>query len=101
QQLLVDLWRLRQCEELARVHTAGDKEVSSTLGSRLGEDRRLDLQEAEVGEGAARALCEAMAQLERRLKLGPAQVQDPMLESQLLRGELLAVAARDRDGRCA
>ena len=59
QQLLVDLRRLRQRVELARVHAARHEIVARALGRRLGEDRRLDLEEAEVGRGAPRAAAAA------------------------------------------
>ena len=53
QQLLVDLWRLRQRVELAGVHTTGHEVIAGTFGCGLGEDRRLDLEKAKIGERAA------------------------------------------------
>ena len=46
QDLLEDLRRLRQREELARMHAARHEIVARALGRRLGQDRRLDLEEA-------------------------------------------------------
>ena len=46
QDLLEELRRLRQREELARMHAARHEVVARALRRRLGEDRRLDLEEA-------------------------------------------------------
>ena len=46
QKLLVELGRLRQGVEMARVHPAGDQEVAGTFGRAPAQDGRLDLQEA-------------------------------------------------------
>ena len=48
EELLVDLWRLRQREEATVVQPARYEEVPCALRSRLGEDRCLDLEEARV-----------------------------------------------------
>ena len=45
QQLLEQLWRLRQGVELARVDTAGDEVIAGALGGRLGQYRGLELVE--------------------------------------------------------
>ena len=46
EQLLVELRRLRQRVELARMHAARHEIVASAFGRGLGEDRRLDLEVA-------------------------------------------------------
>ena len=46
QDLLEDLRRLRQREELAGMHAAGHEEVARAFRRRLGQDRRLDFPEA-------------------------------------------------------
>ena len=46
QDLLEDLRRLRQREELAGMHAARHEEVARAFGRRLGENRRFDLPEA-------------------------------------------------------
>ena len=99
QQLLVYLRRLRQRVELAGMHARGYEVVPRPFGCRLGEDRRLDLEKLEVGEGAARALEQTMAQDEIRLHLRAPQVEVPVLQPQLLGGQLVPFAARDRDRR--
>ena len=46
QDLLEDLRRLRQREELAGMHAARHEIVARPFGRRLGQNRRLDLEEA-------------------------------------------------------
>jgi hypothetical protein len=62
QDLLEDLRRLRQRVELARMHAARHEVVARPFGRRLGQDRRLDLEEA--------LLVEVPPDLERRLCAG-------------------------------
>ncbi|OLD51173.1 MAG: hypothetical protein AUI63_01045 [Gemmatimonadetes bacterium 13_1_40CM_2_60_3] len=62
QQLLVQLWRLRQRIEFARVHPTRHYIVASTFGRRLGENRSLDLEVALVVEKATRRLLESVAE---------------------------------------
>jgi hypothetical protein len=59
QDLLEDLRRLRQREELAGMHAARHQVVARPFGRRLGQDRRLDLEEA--------LLVEVLPHRERRL----------------------------------
>jgi len=83
------------------MHARRDEIVARAFGGRLGEDRRLDLEELQLGQRPSRALQQAMAQHQIGLELGPAQVQMAVLEPQLLGRELLPLAASDRDGRRA
>ena len=98
-QLLVELGRLRQREELAAVHPARHQVVARAFRRRLGEDRRLDLEEAELIEVAPGGLHEPVAQDQVALQLGPAEVEHPVPEPQLLRRQLLLLLARDRNRR--
>ena len=99
EQLLVELRRLRQRVELAGMHAARHEVVARAFGRRLREDRRLDLEEAALVEEASRRLLKAVAQNQILLQLGATQVEIPMLETQLLGGELLSPSARDRNRR--
>src|SRR5437867_67339 len=69
--------------------------VARAFGRGLGEIWRLDLEKVEVGEHAARALQQPVAQDQIGLQLRPPQIQMTVLETQLFGGELFALAARD------
>ena len=99
QQLLVDLRRLRQRVELAGMHATRHEVVARALGRGLRENRRLDLEEAGVGEKATRALQQPMPQHQVALQLVAAEIEVAVLETQLLRGKRLVLAARDGNGR--
>jgi hypothetical protein len=99
QQLLVDLRRLREGVAFARVHAAGHQVVARTLGSRLGEDRGLDLQKSQLTQRAARPLREAVAQDQVGLQFRSTQIEDTMLQPQVLCSEFFAFAPRHRNGR--
>ncbi len=79
------------------MNPARNQVVARAFGSRLGENRCLELQEIELGEGAPGALQEAVSQHEVPRQLRAAQVEHPVLESQLLGGKLLALLAGDRN----
>ena len=98
EELLVDLRRLRQREELSRVHARRHQVVARAFRSRFREDRRLDLEEFELGQRAPGALQQPVTQHEIRLHLRPAEVQVTVLEPQLLGGKLLAFGAGHGDG---
>ena len=99
QQLLVDLRGLRQRVELARMNPARHQVVTRAFGSGLGEDRRLDLQELQLGERAPGTLQQPMAQDEIAGQLRAPQVEHPVLEPQLFGGEFLTLLPSDRDRR--
>ena len=84
QDLLEDLRRLRQREELAGVHAARHEVVARAFGRRPGEDRRLDLEEALGVEVAPRRERDLVAQDEVALELGPAQVEIAVAQPRLL-----------------
>ena len=85
QDLLEDLRRLRERVELARVHAARHEEVARALRGGLGQDRRLDLEEALGLEGAAHGVDEARAVREVALHRRTAQVDVAVLEARLER----------------
>ena len=99
EQLLVDLRRLRQGVELARVHARGHEVVARPFGRGLGENRCLDFEEPEIRKCAARPLQQAVAQHQIRLQLGTAQIEVPVLQPQLLGRELFALAPRHGNRR--
>src|SRR5947208_7748246 len=89
--------RLRKREERARVHARVYQVIASALRRRLGQDRRLDLEEGELAEHTPGALRQPVAHDEIRLQLGAPEIEVPVLEAQLFGGELVALAARHRD----
>src|SRR2546423_955863 len=99
QQLLVDLGRLWQRIKLPGVHARRHEIVARAFGRGLGEDRRLDLEKLELGEGATGALQQPVPQRQIALHFGPAQIEVTVLEAQLLGGELFTLAARHRNRR--
>ena len=98
QQLLVELGRLRQGVEMPRVHPAGNQEVTGTLGSAAAQDGRLDLEEVLLAQDVAHELAKAVADDEDPLHVGPAEVEEAILEAQLLVG-LGPVHLEGRRGR--
>ena len=92
QQLLVDLRRLRQRVELARVDAARDEEVARALGGGGREDRRLVLAEAEVLHAAAEEGDHLRAQHDVLVERLAAQVEVAVLEAQVLAADVRAVA---------
>ena len=79
EQLLVDLRRLRQRVELARVHAAGHEIVARALGGGLDQQRGLDFEEALSIEVIANELDHLVAQLQVALHTLAAQVQVAVL----------------------
>ena len=85
--LLEDLRRLRQREEVAGVDAAGDEVVARAFGGGAGEERRFDLEEAVVGEVVADGAGDLVAQREVVLQLGAAEVEVAVLEADLFVGD--------------
>src|SRR5271157_3748647 len=81
QQLLVELGRLRQGAEMPRVHPAGNQEVTGTLGSAAAQDGRLDLEEVLLAHDVAHELAKAVADDEDPLHVGPAEIEEAILEA--------------------
>ena len=99
EQLLVDLRRLRQRVELARVDAAGHEVVARPFGRGLGENRRLDLEKSAVAQVPARDLHEPVPQHQVLLQLGAPQVEVPVAKAEILGRQVLALGAGHRDGR--
>ncbi len=96
EELLQELGRLRQGVELAGVQPARHQEVARTLGRGLGQDRRLDLDEAEARQRLAQRAPEPVAQAERALERRAPEVVDPMAQAHRLVHVRLVL---DREGR--
>ncbi len=84
QQLLEDLRRLRQREELAGLRAARHEVVARALGRGLGQHRRLDVDEAVPVEVFAHRARHRVAQAQALLHLVAAQVDVAVLEARLL-----------------
>ena len=100
QQLLVELRRLRQRVELARMDAARHEIVAGAFRRGLGEDRRLDLEEARAPSAMRRvALHQPVPQHQVPLQLGTPQVENAVLQPKLLRRQLLLLLPRHWNGR--
>src|SRR6185436_3816671 len=95
---LVQLRRLGKCVELAGVHPARHDVITRSLRGRLRQNRRLDLQVSALVEIPSRRLHQAMPQNQILLQIAAPEVEITMFEAQLFAGELLAFAARHRNG---
>ncbi len=98
QQLLEQLRRLRQREELAGVDARRHEVVARALGRRLGQHRRLDVDEAERVQVLADLDRDPVAQHQVVLHLRPAQVQHTVRQARRL-GEVLVVELERRRDR--
>jgi hypothetical protein len=103
EQLLVDLRRLRQRIELARMHPTGHEVVTRPLRRGLREDGRFQLEIAVVGQIAPRQLQQPVPEHQVLLQLGATQIEIAMPQAQLLGGHFVAAPSGDgkrgRDGR--
>ena len=95
QDLLEDLRRLRQREELAGMHAARHEEVARAFRRRLGENRRLDLPEALLVEVVPERQRDAVAQPDVALQPRPAQIEIAILQPRLL-GDVRVLGNRER-----
>ena len=99
QQLLELLRRLGQRVELAREDAAGHEVVARALRRGLGQDRRLDLQEAALVHVVADELDGAVAQLDALAHRVAADVEVAVAQAQLLGGgDVIGDRERDRLG---
>ena len=98
QQLLVLLRGLRQRVEHAGRNAAGHEVVARAFGRALGENRRLDLHELVFVEVVPGRLDQAVAQAERLLHGGPAQVEVAEFEAQVF-ADAFRVAVVERERR--
>ena len=81
------------------MHPAGHQVVSRALGSGLGQDRRLDLEEPFRVEVPTSRLHQPVAENQIVLELGSAEIEHPVAEPQLLGRELLFLLPGHRNGR--
>ena len=81
QQLLEQLWRLRQGEEATGVGTARHQVVTRTFWSGAGEDRRFHVEEAVVVEVTTNAAGDARAQLQLGGHFRAAQVDKAITQA--------------------
>lgn len=84
QQLLEQLWRLRQGEEVARVGTARHQVIARAFRRRPAEDRGLDVEEAVVVQVAANAAGDARTQLQLGGHLRTTQVDEAVAQAGFL-----------------
>ena len=97
QDLFEQLGTLGQGIELALVDPAWNQVVPGALGGALGEDRCLDVQEAQVVEIVANRPCGRVPGNDVLLELGSSQVQVTVLETDGLGG---LDPVFDLEGRC-
>src|SRR5690606_32324804 len=100
EKLLVDLRRLWQGVELAWVHPARNEIVAGPVGCRLREDRRLQLEEAELSQILPSSLRQAMPEDQVPLQLRTAKVEIPMPQAQFLRRQLIVPSPRNGNDGC-
>ena len=96
--LLEELRRLRQGVETVRLQAHRDEEVARALGRRLGQHRRLDLEEALLVEVGARRLHDVVAQDQVGEHRRAPQVEVAVLQAQRL-VDLAALRGLDLEGR--
>ena len=97
EQLLEDLRRLRQREELARVRARRHQIVARAFRRRLGEHRRFDVDEAGVIEIVAHGARDLVAQAQALRHVLAAQVDVAVLEAHLF-AHVLVELERQRLG---
>ena len=98
--LLELLGALRQRVELARVRAARHDVVARALGRGVREDGRFHLEEAALVERGAHGLGHRVAQVQRPVHLGTAQVQvAPLHTGGLVRLDAVLDGERRRDAR--
>ena len=90
QQLLVELRRLRQSVEFARMHAAGNQVIASPFRSALAEHRRFDFQEVQIVEVFSRCLAQLVSQDHRFLQSRSPQIDIPILQTQVFVWDVLA-----------
>ncbi len=94
QQLLHELRRLRQREEVAGLRAARDQIVARALGRRLAEHRRLDVDEAVLVHELAQRASDGVAQTQVAHHLGAAQIEIAVTQPHLFRHRLVVVERR-------
>ncbi|CAM2152284.1 conserved hypothetical protein [Paraburkholderia tropica] len=99
QHLLEELRRLRQREELTRVHARRHEVVARAFRRALREHRRFDVDEAERVEILAHGHRHAVTQTQVVLHLRTAQVEHAMREARGFREVVVVELERRRDRR--
>ena len=99
EQLLEDLRRLRQREELAGLQARRDEEVAGAFGGRLEEDRRLDVEEAGLLHRAPDDRDHLRPQADVALELVAAQVEPAVADAERLVDVLLVELEGQRRAR--
>ena len=99
EQLLEDLRRLREREELALLEPRRDEEVAGAFGRRLEEDRRLDVEEAGSFHDAPDDRDHLRAEAEVPLQPLAPQVEPAVPDAERLVDVLLVELERERRAR--
>ena len=94
EQLLIQLRRLRQRVELARMNPARHQVVPRALRRGFGENRSLHFEKAAIAQEFPRRLHQPMSQDNVLLQLRAAQIQVTVAQPQLLSGKRLAAHPR-------
>jgi hypothetical protein len=99
EQLFVDLGRLRQREEFARMDPAWHQIIPGAFRCRLGEDRGFDLEKTQAVEVAASGLHQPMPQDDVALQLGPPEIQHSVPQPELLGRQVFLLFSGDGNRR--
>src|SRR6185369_13769186 len=97
QDLLENLWRLRESIKLPLVYSRRNKKVTSPFRGGFGEKRGLYLEKTVLAKIAAGGLRDLGAEDHALLELRPAQVKIPVLEAKVL-GHIHIFVKRERQG---
>ena len=101
QQLLVDLWRLRQRVEFARVDSAGYQEVTRTLWRRCGQDRGRKFIKADRVHPLAQVSHNPCAFHQVCVECFATQIEETVFQADVFRIFLLAGYRHGQFFRCA
>ena len=82
--LLEELWTLRQRVPLSRIHARGDDEVACAFGRAPNQQRRFNFEKAMFGEEVPGMPSDFTAESEDRLHARAAKIDVPMSKSDLL-----------------
>ncbi|MNK22531.1 hypothetical protein D3C87_408080 [compost metagenome] len=99
QQLLEQLWRLRQGEEAARVDARRHQVIARAFWRRLGQHRRFDVDEAQRVEVLAHFHRHFVTQAQVVLHLRAAQVQHAVRQTRRFRQVVVVQLERHGHGR--
>ena len=85
QQLLENLWRLRQREELARVRARRHQIIARTLGRGLGQHRRFDIDKTRVIQIVPHRTCQLMPLAQALIHDIAAQIEVAVFQAHFFR----------------